>query len=245
MPNCPDARTLPVVRKGQFAGPGAAGNGTTRAAAWALGAVGLLAYNWWVLVPLRPGLMHSPNELFSNLEVTGQPYATVMQHADLVAGLLLIGAFLAVGGSSLPSARREWLCLLTFASAGCVGAIFPQVCDDGLSPSCMSMEWHFRLAPSQYLHDGAGVIEFAAITLALLLAWLRTRDDHTQVARVYRDLVRAGAIGYPLLGLAYVTNILGGVVEAGFFVGFTVIVLTQLAERTTGVRAWSSSRRAR
>lgn len=232
MPNCPDVQTLPVVGEGQLDGTRPAGYPATRVAAWTLGAAGLIAYNWWILVPLRSGLMHSPNELFSNLEVTGQPYATVMQHADLVAGLLLLGSFLAVGGSSLPGARREWLGLLTFAVGGCVGAVFPQVCDDGLSPSCMSMEWHFKLAPSQYVHDGVGVIEFAAITLALVLAWLRTRDDHTRAARVYRDLARAGAVGYPLLGLAYLTNILGGVVEAAFFLGFTVIVLTQLAERT-------------
>ena len=38
---------------------------------------GLLAYNWWVLVPFKPGLLRSPDEFFSNLEVTGQPYATL------------------------------------------------------------------------------------------------------------------------------------------------------------------------
>ena len=42
------------------------------AAVWIFGVAGLLAYNWWVLVPLKPGLMRSPSELFSNLEVTGQ-----------------------------------------------------------------------------------------------------------------------------------------------------------------------------
>ena len=46
--------------------------------------------------------MTSPDELFSNLEVSGQPYATAMQHADLVAGILLAAAFLAAGWRSHP-----------------------------------------------------------------------------------------------------------------------------------------------
>ncbi len=55
---------------------------------WILGIAGLAAYNWWLLVPVRPGLMSSPDELFSNLEVTGQPFAALMQRADLTAGIL-------------------------------------------------------------------------------------------------------------------------------------------------------------
>src|SRR5215472_18741052 len=86
-----------------------------RAAAWIFGITGLLAFNWWVLVPLRPGLMRSPSELFSNLEVTGQPFAAWMQHADVLSGLLLAGAFLAAGRRSIPGGWREWLGLLVFA----------------------------------------------------------------------------------------------------------------------------------
>ena len=62
-------------------------------AVWILGIAGLVAYNWWLLVPLKPGLMTSPDELFSNLEITGQPYAALMQHCDLASGLLLVAAF--------------------------------------------------------------------------------------------------------------------------------------------------------
>ena len=59
---------------------------------WLLAAAGLVSYNWWLLVPLKSGLMTSPDELFSNLEVTGQPYAAVLQHADVLAGILLAAA---------------------------------------------------------------------------------------------------------------------------------------------------------
>lgn len=243
MQDCRRLEMLPAVTDGMVdsgasaEGGDADGRFTRSAAAWTLGVAGLMAYNWWVLIPLKPGLMRSPNELFSNLEVTGQPYAAAMQHADLLAGLLLLGAFLAAGSNSLAGARREWLGLVTFAAACGIGGIFPQVCDDGLSPACMSQEWHFRLDPSQYLHDAAGVTEFAAITIVLLLASRRTRDDQATASRTYRHLVLAAFVAYPLLGLAYLTNILGSVIEAAFFVGFTVIVVTQLAERT---RATSS-----
>ena len=41
-------------------------------------------------------------------------------------------------------------------------------------------------------------------------------------------------IGYPVLGVAYLWDTLGADVEGAFFTGFTVIFLTQLAERTRG-----------
>ncbi len=211
-----------------------------KVAAWTLGIVGLLAYNWWALVPLKPGLMRSPGEFFSNLEVTGQPYATVMAHCDVASGLLLLGSFLLVGRRSLACGQREWLCLVTFALAGLVGGLFPQVCADGISPACMRAEWHFQLPASQYVHDGAGIVEFAAITLALLLALWRTRRDArpdwpapgiSVPALSYRLLALGAVIAYPLLAVAYMTNRLGAVVEGVFFTGFTIMVLTQLTER--------------
>jgi Protein of unknown function (DUF998) len=211
------------------------------AAVWTLGVAGLAAYNWWVLAPFKPGLMRSPDEMFSNLEVTGQPYAAVMQHADMLAGVLLLCALLAAGVASIPGARREWLAMTVFAAAGIVGGLFPQVCEDGINAACMSSEWRFRLPASQYVHDGAGGVEFAAITLALLLAVRRTRGDQTGAARVYRNLLAAAAVAYPLLGLAYLTDRLGSVAEGAFFAGFTVMVMTHLAERTTARRVGAAA----
>jgi uncharacterized protein DUF998 len=214
-----------------------------RVTGWAFGIAGLLAYNWWLLVPLKPGLMRTPDEFFSNLEVTGQPYATVMQHCDVASGLLLLGAFLLAGRRSLPGGQREWLGLVTFALAGMVGGLFSQVCADGVSRTCFSDEWHFRLPASQYVHDGAGIVEFAAITLALLFALLRTRrvsrgaasgvtsEVSSAAARAYRLLAVGAVIAYPLLAVAYFTNRLGAVVEGLFFAGFTIMVLVQLGER--------------
>jgi Protein of unknown function (DUF998) len=207
--------------------------------AWVLGIAGLAAYNWWLLVPLKPGLMSSPSELFSNLEVSGQPYAAAMQHADLAAGVLLIAAFWSAGHSSSRVARREWLWMLVFGAAGAIGGLFPEVCADGVNAVCRRQEYRFELPVSQYIHMAAGIAEFAAITVALLYAVRRTRSLATRPAAIYRALAKATLVAYPLLGAAYLVNRLGGIMEAVFFTGFTVMVITQLAERTTAARAAS------
>ena len=204
---------------------------TRRSLAWLCGIAGLLAYNWWVLVPFKHGLMRSPSELFSNLEVTGQPYAIIMQRADVVAGILLLLAFVLAGSRTVIGGRREWLGIVVFAMAGAIGGLFPQVCADGLSPACMSAEWHFQLAASQYVHDGSGVIEFAGITLALLLAIVRVRATTTLTASAYRLLGWVVLVAYPVLGVSYLFNIYGAVIEAMFFSAFTLMVLLQLSER--------------
>ncbi len=205
---------------------------TRSAVAWILGIAGLLAYNWWVIVPFRPGLMRSPSELFSNLEVTGQPFAAAMQHADLISGLLLLGAFLAAGSRSIPGGLPDWLAMMAFAAAGAAGGLFPEVCADEISARCHAQEWNFQLPLQQYLHMTAGILEFGGITVALLLASRRTRNETAPAARVYQELARAALIAYLLLGAAYLLNRLGGVMEAVFFTGFTVMVVTQLFERT-------------
>jgi hypothetical protein len=238
------------------------------ALAWVLGVAGLAAYNWWILVPLTPGLMTSPDQLFSDLEVNGNPYASVMQHCDLASGLLLLAAFLVAGywpagGAAKPRANRsEWLAILGFAVGGGVGGAFPEVCEDGVSAACRRLEWHFQLPASQYIHIVAGIIEFACITIALFFAARRTRGTGTRgtgysgtetrgtgtrgtgtrgarsrVAATYRSLTVGAIIAYPLLGLAYLVNRLGGVMEGVFFIGFTVMIVAQLAERTAGLRA--------
>ncbi len=200
---------------------------------WFLGSAGLAAYNWWLLVPLKPGLMSSPDELFSNLEVTGQPYATLMQHADLASGVLLLAAFAAAGHSGSRNGRREWLALLGFALAGAVGGRYPEVCADAVSAVCHRLEWRFELPASQYIHMGAGIVEFAAITIALLYAWLRTRRSRGRIPAVYRGLAVGALVAYPLLGAAYLFDRLGGIMEGVFFAGFTVLVIVELAERTS------------
>ncbi len=149
--------------------------------AWTLGTAGLLSYSWWVLVPLKPGLMRSPDELFSNLEVTGQPFAAAMQHADFAAGLLLVGAIWAAGYGNRPG-RLEWLAMLGFGVSGALGGLFPETCADGVNLACRRMEVHFQLPASHYIHMAVGIFEFFFITVALACAVLRTRGQHTGAA---------------------------------------------------------------
>jgi Protein of unknown function (DUF998) len=208
---------------------------TRSAAAWVLAVAGLAAYNWWLLVPLKPGLMTSPDELFSNLEVTGQPYAALMQHADVASGLLLLAAFAVVGPGGLLGARREWLAMLGFAVAGAVGGLCPEVCEDSVSATCRRLEYHFQLPAAQYIHMAAGIAEFAAITTALLYATRRTRKATTRPAVIYRGTAKAALLAYPLLGAAYLTDRLGGIMETVFFTGFSVLVITQIAERASAL----------
>jgi hypothetical protein len=205
---------------------------TRRAMSWTLGIAGLAAYNWWLLVPLKRGLMTSPSELFSNLEVSGQPYAALMQHADVAAGVLLLAAFLTAGYRRSAASRREWLAMLAFAAAGALGGLFPEVCADGISAVCRRMEWRFELPVSQYVHVVAGILEFATITIALAFAATRTRGQRTAAARSYRGLAVGALIAYPLLGAAYLGNRMGGVMEGVFFTGFTIMAVTVLADWT-------------
>jgi hypothetical protein len=166
-----------------------------------------------------------------------------MQHADLLSGLLLSAAFLAAGRTSVRGGRLEWSAMMVFSVAGALGGVFPEICSDGVNAVCRNRELRFQLPVQQYVHIAAGVLEFGGITLALVYAWRRTRDEKTRNARIYRELGRAALAAYPVLGLAYLLNRLGSVVEAIFFVGFTVIVLTQLDERAGALRAWGAERR--
>lgn len=203
--------------------------------AWAAGAVGLALYNWWVLVPFRPGLLRSPDELFSDLEVRGQPFASAMQHADLFSGLLLMVAFLAVAGAGARARWGEWAGMMVAAAAGAAGGAFPESCADGINAVCRQRETSFALPLHDYIHDIAGLCELAGVTVTLVLAYRRARGDRTGAARTYRSLGRVALVVYPLFGLSYLTDRLGAVIEPVLFIGLTIVVITQLAERTASI----------
>jgi hypothetical protein len=127
--------------------------------------------------------------------------------------------------------------MLIFAAAETLGGLYPEACPDEISASCRAVEWSFQLPLQQYVHMVAGVLQFGGISVAVLLAFHRTRGGRGIIARVYRDMVVAAAVAYPLLGAAYLLHRLGGVVEALFFTGFTVVVLAELYERTSPARS--------
>lgn len=206
------------------------GRHTRAAAARVVGIAGVAAYNWWVVVSFVPGLMPSANGFFSDLEATGRPHAQLMSDADLLGGALILVALVLRGPRAMGGVRREWKWLLAFAAAGVVGGRYPYACAEGLSASCRQLEWHLQLPVHHYVHVVSGIAEFATVTVAAALAYRRTRGRRTPEARAYALIVAVLALGYPFLGLVYLTDRLGTLVEPVFFVAFSAMVLTELFE---------------
>jgi hypothetical protein len=200
------------------------------AAAKVLVVGGVLAYNWWIVVPFVPGLMPSVNGFFSDLEATGRPHAALMSDADMLAGVLLVAALLLRGAHARGGPRREWTWMVAFAAAGAIGGRFPYACSEGLSATCRQLEWHLQLPVHHYIHVVSGIAEFATLTVAAVMAMQRTRRSGAPIARVYRVLVEVLVVGYPLLGLVYLTDRLGTLVEPIFFVVFSAMVLAEVFE---------------
>jgi hypothetical protein len=195
-----------------------------------LGLVGIVLYNWWVWVLVATNLLISTDEFFSDLEATGRPDATLFQHFDLAAGIVMFVAFLLRGPWGPNGKRKEWRWLLLFAVAGAVGGHFSYACPEGLSAACRSAEWHLKLPLHHYLHVISGIIEFATMTTAVYIAWQRTKENADWVARGVKAVVIAMLIGYPLLAVAYLTDRFGAFVEPIFFVCFSVMVAIELFE---------------
>ncbi len=201
-----------------------------RPVAVAVGVVGIAIYNWWVPVAFDRHLMTSPDELFSDLEATGRPDATLLQHLDLAAGIVLLAALLLRGATGRTGRRAEWPWLLAFAVAGAVGGQFSYACPEGLSASCRAAEWRLALPHHHYVHVAAGIAEFAFGTVAVYVAWQRTRAKESPVTRAVRWTGRTLVVAYPILGVAYLTDRFGAFVEPIFFTCFSVMVLTELLE---------------
>ena len=119
---------------------------------------------------------------------------------------------------------------LLFAVAGAVGGHYGYACPEGLSAACRSAEWHLKLPLHHYLHVISGIIEFAAMTTAVYVAWKRTREDSGWVATGVKATAITMLIGYPLLAVAYLTDRFGAFVEPIFFVCFSVMVAIELFE---------------
>jgi hypothetical protein len=191
---------------------------------------GVVAYNWWVVVPFVPGLMPSVNGFFSDLEVAGRPHAALMSDADMLAGVFLTAALLLRGTRAQGGPRREWKWMVAFAVAGGIGGRFPYACSEGLSAACRQMEWQLQLPVHHYVHVVAGIAEFATLTTAALIAMRRTQKSGASVARLYSWVVKVLVVAYPFLGVAYITDRLGTFIEPAFFVAFSVMVAVEVFE---------------
>ncbi len=152
----------------------------------------------------------------------------------MAAGLLMVAALLLRGPGGRNGTRKEWKWMVAFAMAGAVGGRFPYACSEGLSATCRSLEWQLKLPVHHYIHVVSGVAEFATLTTAAVIAMRRTRHDDTREARTYSAVVKVLFVSYPLLGLVYLTDRLGTLVEPIFFIAFSVMLLAEVFEPTSG-----------
>ena len=206
-----------------------------------LGVAGVLAYNWWVVVPFVPGLMPSVNGFFSDLEATGRPHADLMSDADLVAGVLLLAALLLRGSAARHGVRRG-----VEMDGGLRGG------RRGGGPLSLRL---FR-GPERHLpHSWNGTCSFRStttstwsraspssprLTIAAVIAMRRTRQRRDPRGPRLLGGGQGSGRGYPLLGLVYLTDRLGTFVEPIFFITFSAMVLAELFE-PIGQARWRSS----
>jgi len=207
----------------------------------ALSVVGVVAYNWWVVVPFVPGMMPSVNGFFSDLEASGQPHAGLLADADTLAGVLMVTALLLRGSHARQGVRSEWKWMVAFGVAGMVGGRYPYYCSEGLSATCRHLEWRLKLPAHHYVHVATGIAEFALLTGAAVIAMRRTDHDGSVEARTFRGVVGLLVLAYPLLGVAYLTDRLGTFVEPIFFVAFTLTLLMEVYEPIDRGRPSSAS----
>ena len=165
-----------------------------------LGVAGLVFYNWWVVVPFVHGMLPSYNGFFSDIEASGLPHATLLQHLDLLSGILLLTALALRGSIGRQYRGREWGWLVGFAIAAGAGGKFSYACSSGLSAVCRAQERRLQLPLHHYVHMLSGVLEFATITTAVFLAVRRTRGQRTGSALVYRTVLRIFLRGLPAPG---------------------------------------------
>lgn len=202
-------------------------------AALATGAIGAISYNWWIAAAAIPGLMHSPNGFFSDLEAQGLRDSSNFQHADVIAGLCWVIALFLRGRTGSNGRRRsEWPWLVAFAAFGVIGGIFIYACPEGTSSVCRNLEWHLHLPLHHYIHALAGIAEFATLTIGVGLAARQRRSEHGFGKRSHQALFIALLALYPLFGVAYLADGIGEIVEPLFFVIFTVVIALELIEPT-------------
>ncbi|HET9657239.1 MAG TPA: DUF998 domain-containing protein [Kineosporiaceae bacterium] len=195
------------------------------AAARVLGCAGLACYNWWLGAALRGTPGSSGSGLFSDLEAVGSPEAALFDRLDVAAGLLLLAALLLLDPPPRTGLRAARQLLVVFAVAAAVGGWSPLQCPEGLSAACRAAEWQLRLGWGHYAHIAAGITEFLAGTAAAVVLW---RRDRSPPVLPIRCAVVALALGYPLLGVTYLTDRLGAFVEPVFFLSFTATVAVVL-----------------
>jgi hypothetical protein len=190
-----------------------------------VGLIGLVLYNWWIFAAFDPHALRTTNQLFSDLEATGEPHARLLSNLDLAAGVLIALALLLQRRNR--AVRLPGDLLIVFGLAAAVGGLFPYSCAEGVSRACRDAEWSMALPWQQYVHIGSGIVEFAGATLAILALRAHTGTVHARAARLLTQIL---VIAYPLLAVAYIGDRLGAFIEPIFFVSFSIAVVLALTD---------------
>jgi len=74
----------------------------------------------------------------------------------------------------------------------------------------------------------AGITEFFAATMAIVVAYRSDLEGHTLPGRVGHMLIPGLIVAYPFLAIAYFGDRWGAFVEPAFFVMFSTMVLAEL-----------------
>ena len=78
---------------------------------------------------------------------------------------------------------------------------------------------------------------FAAATVAIALAWRRTRGAAGSRGSTTGTLLALVLLAYPLLGAAYLTDRMGALIEPVFFICFSAMLLIEIFEGATWRKA--------
>lgn len=211
----------------------------------ALGLLSVPAYNWWVGA-IVAGLVTSPDGMFSDLEAVGEPHATLFSRLDILSGALVVLGLLLLGAPSTRERAREWKLMIGFGATGVIGGMYPYACPEGRDNACREAEWTFRLPLHHYVHMVSGILEFALVTLTVVLMWRRLRDTAPSPWRTISGILAAMlAIGYPAIAASYLLDRFDAPVEALFFLVFAGAVAAVCLEpdqaRIERARATSSA----
>jgi len=195
----------------------------------ALVALGVLASNWWLLVPWLSGIADPRLGLFSDLEVPGAPYSSLFRGLDLLAASSFLVALLLRGPSVSGLVRRpEFSFLIAFCVAEMMGAMSPYACAESTYATCRQLEWHLQLPGRHYLHIVAGIAEFFFLTVAAWLMMKRTRGRREAFARASRVVIWVLGFAYPALAVVYLADRFGAFVEPVFVLTFCAVVALEV-----------------
>ncbi len=197
-----------------------------------LGAIGVIAYNWWIHVLAHPGAFPlGPNAMFSDLQARTVPHSLDLRVFDIAAGILLTLAFLLQRRHRSGRMQQATTWMVLMGVAVLVEGLFPYQCPEGLSSACRHAEWTLQLPVPHYVHVISGIVEFGCATATVLLLRATAPDDPSMLRRcTIRTLVVLLLPAYVAIAVAYLSDHGSLIVEPVFLLMWSATMLVMLGE---------------